>query len=396
MIHEPPKDSDTGFDADFFDQIGEGDPVHEIMLQQAAKLADLGYFVFNMATMTVELCSERHASIFGRTPAEFIGHASGLRGELTMMHSDDADMVRAGYDRLRQGERIELEYRFFRKDGTLGYIREFVAPQQDHSGNVIRGLGSSIDVTQARIEEIRKSHENRLSALGEMTAGVAHDVNNILAVVMGNAELMQLAEPGGVLSDYCDEIVKAAQRGGQLTRRLLNFSQLATIEPVITDLNDEVGIALEVFDRTGLKQAELLDERCHDELTIHVDKNELQAVLFNLMVNARDALDRAGKIVATTRVAAASDIAQVEEVLDPLRGYAMVEIADNGRGVPSDLLHRITEPFFTTKSRAEGSGLGLSMATGFARQSGGALTVASREGLGTQVRVFFPLAGGEG
>ncbi len=379
-------------DSALFDRIGNESRSHEIMLQQAARLARLGYFVFNMDAQKVEVCSEGHAAIFGRTPEEFIRDVSGLRGEMRMMHPDDVADVRAKYEVLRTGERIELEYRFFHKNGSIRYIREFVAPERDETGRVVRGLGSSIDVTEVRLSEQRRAHASRLAALGELTAGVAHDFNNLLAVIMGNAELMAALAEDPELDSLANEVVDAARRGSGLTRRLLAFSQRAEIAPERTDLNDEVGAALSLFERTSLKHAVLQDGRGAGEMPIRVDRDQLQSVLLNLMLNARDAVPVGGIISARTYLVAPERVRTFSRGQDlDRRPFAVVEIADNGRGIPAALMDRVTEPFFTTKSRAEGSGLGLSMAAGFARQSGGALLVDSEEGRGTSVKVMFPI-----
>ena len=383
---------DSSGDQVLFTRMGDSARSHEIMLQQAARLAKLGYFVFNIDAGIVEVCSERHASIFGRTPDEFMSLVTGLKGDMKMMHPDDAQSVRAAYERLRSGETIELEYRFYAKDGSLGQIREVVAPERNAEGRVVRGLGSSMDVTELRLLEQERAHTSRLEALGELTAGVAHDFNNLLAVVLGNAELAG-TEASRAERDRClMAIADAAERGGALTRNLLSFAQQASISPRPTDINDEVLRAVETFDRTALKKVSLTAETSEEALVVNVDRDQLQSVFINLLINARDAIEADGRIRVSTYVADRSDVRRLmtERHLKDDR-YCAVEFADNGCGIPSAHLPRVTEPFFTTKSRADGSGLGLSMATGFARQADGALEIRSRESAGTLVTIYFPL-----
>lgn len=388
---EKERDAD---DRALFTRLGDKIESQEIMLQIAARLARLGYFVFNMDDRIVEVCSERHAAIFGRTPSEFIEMATGLRGNMGMMHPDDVDTVRAAYERLRDGSNIEMEYRFYRKDGSLGYVREFVAPERDNEGRVVRGLGSSIDITHARLQEQERARAKRLEALGELTAGVAHDFNNTLAIIMGNAELAQSLGANPDLEPCIKDILDAARRGGSLTRNLLSFAQRATMSPKTVDLNDEVRSAVETFDRTLLKRASVKTSTSEESLTIRVDPDQLQSMLINLLINARDAIEPGGKIAVATRRLDASEVLRLVSEYALRDGeFAALEVTDDGCGISPDLLPSVTDPFMTTKNRAEGSGLGLSMAIGFARQSGGTLEIHSEQNVGTMVSVCFPLAG---
>ncbi|SNT24902.1 ATP-binding protein [Antarctobacter heliothermus] len=384
MSDQHPSDDDA-----LYSRIGAGGHSHAVMLEQAARIAQLGYFVFNVKESIVEVCSVRHAAIFGQSPDDFIDSVSGLKGPMEMIHPEDRDLLREAYQRLLKGETIEMEYRFYRTDRSMGYIRETVAPDYDSSGQVVRGLGSSLDVTDTRRAEERKAQANRLAALGELTAGVAHDVNNILAVVMGNAELLQddLQDPAP--TQLLSEIVSAARRGGTLTQSLLNFAQRATIRPVPLDLGEEMAQAAGMFERTTLKKPVIEIDRGATELPIYADRDNLQSVILNILINARDAIRDGGSIRITC---AAQQFDRPEDTGPPAPGsYACLTIQDDGAGIPPQYLARVTEPFFTTKSRSNGSGLGLSMAAGFMRQLGGEIVITSQPGAGTTVRLFFPL-----
>lgn len=385
MSDKRPKDDDV-----LYTRIGRDAKPHEVMLQQAARIAQLGYFVFNVRTSMVEVCSARHAAIFGMTPAEFVQNATGLDGEMRMIHPDDRNMVREAYGRLLAGDTIEMEYRFYRPDGSLGHIREVVAPDCGKEGQIVRGLGSSVDVTDSRRAEERRAQAGRLEALGELTAGVAHDFNNILAIVMGNAELLQLGPLGSDPDGLLDDIVAAAKRGGALTQSLLNFAQKAVVRPVLLDLGEEVSKATALFERTMLQKARLSVSNGPDALPIFADPDKLQSVIINILINARDAIPAGGAIEVTTREAPAPEGGETAAANPP--GYACLTIRDDGAGIPAQVLPRVTEPFFTTKPRAQGSGLGLAMAAGFMRQLGGDLVIDSTVGTGTEVRLFFPFS----
>ena len=232
----------------------------------------------------------------------------------------------------------------------------------------------------------------KMESVGRLAGGVAHDFNNILAVIMGNAELVQDVNDDQRTAVYLNEIVDAARRGGSLTRSLLNFSQRSTVSPTRVDLNEEIKNALPIFERTSLKKAVLTVNTSDAALCTNVDKDQLQSVFINLLINANDAIDPGDTInVSTYDVDTESDPRLVSKHDLSEGRYGVVEIADSGSGIPAEVLSRVTEPFFTTKNRAEGSGLGLSMALGFARQSGGNLVVESTHKSGTTVKVFFPL-----
>lgn len=377
-------DRPTSVDDALYSRIGVDGQSHALMLEQAARIAQLGYFVFNVRQSIVEVCSVRHAAIFGQTPQEFIASVSGLEGDMEMIHPEDRNLLREAYQRLLQGETIEMEYRFFRPDRSLGYIREIVAPEVSATGEIVRGLGSSLDVTDARRAEERRAQANRLAALGELTAGVAHDVNNILAVVMGNAELLQ-QEAGGELTDQLlTEIVTASKRGGTLTRSLLNFAQKATIRPVALDLGEETARAVAMFERTSLKKPTIFLDRAPAAIPIFADRDNLQSVILNILINALDAIREGGTIRVRAETAAASPMVAGGD-------YACLSIRDDGQGIAAQNLARVTEPFFTTKPRSKGSGLGLSMAAGFMRQLGGEIAIESEPDVGTCVLLFFPL-----
>lgn len=379
--------STSGDDA-LYSRIGIDGQSHALMLEQAARIAQLGYFVFNVRQSIVEVCSVRHAAIFGQTPQEFIASVSGLKGEMKMIHPEDRNLLREAYQRLLQGETIEMEYRIFRPDRSMGYIREIVAPEVGDNGEIVRGLGSSLDVTDARLAEERRAQANRLAALGELTAGVAHDVNNILAVVMGNAELLQHEARGELTNQLLAEIVDASKRGGTLTRSLLNFAQKATIRPVALDLGEETARAVGMFERTSFKKPSIVVDRAKGTIPIFADRDNLQSVILNILINALDAIHEGGAIRVRTETAAATPMVPAGE-------YACLSIRDNGKGIAAQHLARVTEPFFTTKPRSKGSGLGLSMAAGFMRQLGGELAIESEPDVGTCVRLFFPLHKGK-
>jgi PAS domain S-box-containing protein len=237
------------------------------------------------------------------------------------------------------------------------------------------------------------AQSQRLEAIGQLTGGIAHDFNNLLTVVVGGSESLA-SEPG--LSDEAQEIVglisQAALRGADLTHRLLAFARKQVLQPEAIDL----GIAMKHF--TALLERTLGEDiaiTSHVEADLplaEVDAGEFENAILNLAINARKAMPDGGTLALDARglVLEEGDSAPESEVLPG--SYVVVSVSDTGHGIPDEVLPRIFEPFFTTKSHGEGSGLGLAMVWGFAKQSGGNVTVYSEVGIGTTFRLYLPVA----
>ena len=367
--------------------------VSEARLEQAARVAKLGYFVFDFDRGIVESCSDRHAAIFGLTPQDFIAKVTGLQGDMSMIHPDDRDRIRAAYAELATGQDAVIDYRFFREDGEMGFIREYVSPEAGPDGRVRRGVGSSIDMTAEKQTEQHLRQAQKMNAVGQLTAGVAHDFNNLLAVILGNAEL--LAEDDIPADDKraLGEIIRATERGSSLTRSLLSFAQKSRLSPELVDANEVLRDSAVMFRRILFDNIGLETELAGDIGLIKLDRNLLETALLNLVLNARDAMHDGGKIRLSTGVVEIDrQNAPAEDLRLPPGRYVTISVADDGHGIPMDSLTRVTEPFFTTKNRAEGSGLGLSMVQGFVQQSKGGLSITSANGDGATVTLYFPLA----
>ncbi len=368
--------------------------VSEARLEQAARVAKLGYFVFDFDKGVVESCSERHAAIFGMTPEEFIGHVTGLKGEMTMIHPDDRDRIRAAYRELGTGKDIVMDYRFFRANGEMGFIREYVSPEAGPDGLVRRGVGSSIDMTAEKQTEQHLRQAQKMNAVGQLTAGVAHDFNNLLAVILGNAELLAEEDIPADGKHAAGEIIRATERGSSLTRSLLSFAQKSQLSPELVDANEVLRDSAVMFRRILFDNIGLDTALAGDIGLIKLDRNLLETALLNLVLNARDAMPEGGEIrLSTGVVEIGRQSLQAEDLRLPPGRYVTISVSDDGHGIPTDSLTRVTEPFFTTKNRAEGSGLGLSMVQGFVQQSKGGLSITSANGNGATMTLYFPVAG---
>jgi signal transduction histidine kinase len=233
----------------------------------------------------------------------------------------------------------------------------------------------------------------RLEAVGQVTSGVAHDFNNLLTVILGNLDVIANAIDEPTLSHRLDSIRTAAERGAALTSQLLAFSRRQKLEPKAVDLNRTVDNMVELL-RSSMGGAVRLDTQLPDDLwPALVDPNQIELVILNLAINARDAMAEAGGgdlMISLTNVALRDGAAWPDA--PPPGDYVVVRVADTGSGMTDEVLAKAFEPFFTTKDIGKGSGLGLSQVLGFAKQSGGGVRIDTRLGHGTAVEVFLPRA----
>ena len=252
-------------------------------------------------------------------------------------------------------------------------------------------IGTLRDISQRKQVEEQLRAAQRMEAVGQLTGGIAHDFNNLLAVILGNLELMKF-RPGlpETFVPNVDTALRAASRGGELTRQLLSFGRRQALLARNCDLNAVVADVLKLLRRTLPESIDIDFTPLPVAVTASLDVGQLENALMNLSLNARDAMKHGGRLrFAVSHVnLAAIDRTGPEPI--PPGGYAAIEVADTGAGMPAETLRRIFEPFFTTKPMGEGTGLGLSMVYGFVRQSGGHIQVRSAPGEGTQFRLLFP------
>lgn len=249
------------------------------------------------------------------------------------------------------------------------------------------------DVTERLRMESRLAHAQKMEALGQLTGGVAHDFNNLLQIVHARLEIVHSTlKSGDPARSHLESALAAAQRGGTLTQQLLSFSRRQLLLPRTVDANGLIEGMLKMLTRTLGEDIEI-ETRLEAGLpSITVDPHGLENALLNLALNARAAMPRGGRLTVTTsRRHLARDLHIDDEML-PAGDYVEVSVTDTGCGMPVEVLKRAFEPFYTTKEVGEGSGLGLSMVYGFARQSGGHALLESEVDRGTSVRMLLPVA----
>ncbi len=265
-------------------------------------------------------------------------------------------------------------------------------PLIDGTG-AIEAVGTiGVDVTELKHAEVQLAHAQKMEAIGQLTGGVAHDFNNLLTAILLNADVLADRMTDVKLRPLAEATRMAAERGADLTRRLLAFGRRQTLEPRPTDVNALVA-GMEQLMRRTLGEHIAIDIRAGQDLwPATVDPGQLEAAVVNLALNARDAMPQGGRItIETGNVELDEGYATMNA--DVRAGdYIMIAVGDTGSGMTTDVLSRAFEPFFTTKEVGKGTGLGLSMVYGFVKQSGGHARIYSEVGVGTAVRLYLPRA----
>lgn len=304
---------------------------------------------------------------------------------INRLHPDDRERVVESFFAAAAGdaENWSAEYRFLRDDGGVRFVFDRGFVSRNEAGKALRMVGSMVDITDQKVAEMRLAQSEKLEALGQITGGVAHDFNNLLAIILGNAETLLDRTADARERRMIELISSAAERGRDLTQRLLAFSRRSPIKPVPLDLNTVVLRSAELFGRILRANIRIEIETCATPAPIEADPSQLELVLLNLAVNARDAMLSGGTLHLSTHVSEAGG-----------RKDVVLVVADTGTGMDADTLRRCLEPFYTTKAVGKGVGLGLSMAFGFMAQSGGRLSIESQPGQGTRVTLLFPYVEG--
>ena len=280
------------------------------------------------------------------------------------------------HERVFAGEGGTLEFDLVGLKGTRRSMETTAAPLRDNAGRIVALLGVTRDVTARRRLEEQLRQSTKMEAIGRLAGGIAHDFNNLLMAIMGYAE--SIAAANGASSGEAKEILGAAERAADLVRQLLAFSRRQLLAPKILDLNDVVRDAERMIARTIGPDIDVVTTLAGDLRHVRADAGQLQQVLLNLAVNARDAMPAGGILSFETRNATVDD--------EP---YVQLTVTDTGDGMSPEVRAQIFDPFFTTKPAGEGTGLGLATVYGIVDQSGGRISVYSEPDLGTSFKIYL-------
>jgi two-component system, cell cycle sensor histidine kinase and response regulator CckA len=321
---------------------------------------------------------------------------------IAYLHPDDkARVLAADRGALARGEDYELEYRVLAADGRSVWFREIVRVELGDDGHVDRLRGVMVDVTaQKGAAEVRAGLEQQLGqaqkmeAVGRLAGGIAHDFNNLLTVISGYSglALVELGEAHEQIRTHLGEIQSASERAASLTQRLLAFSRQQVMSPKVLDLNETVARVEKLLGRLIGDDVDLVTVLEGQTLFVEADPAQLEQVLINLALNARDAMPEGGSLTMATSLREIDD-ATADETPDAHAGtFAVVSVTDTGLGIDEATKLHLFEPFFTTKEVGKGTGLGLASVYGTVRQSDGFVTVESEVGRGASFRVFLPFS----
>ena len=294
----------------------------------------------------------------------------------------------------RDGFYAAYEKEYVRGDGSRVRVVQGGAMLEGAGGRVVIFVLDDTRRRQAeeslRASESQLLHAQKMESVGRLAGGVAHDFNNLLAVITLQADLMgRELDPGGRPARRAEEIKKSAERAATLTRQLLAFSRKQVLQPTVTDLNEVLAGVGKILRSLLGEEVELLHELNPAPGKVLADRGQLEQVILNLAVNARDAMKRQGRLTVGTRNVRL-DREEAERVGAKEGAYVLLSVADTGAGMSEEVRARAFEPFFTTKDIGEGTGLGLSTVYGIVKQSGGHITLESTPGQGTTVRVYLP------
>jgi len=368
--------------------------------QDALKQGEARYrlLVENQTDMVVKVdldgcflfVSPSYCTVFGKTEDELIGHQF-----LPLVHEDDRESTsRTMVDLFSPPHSIYLEQRAMTKDGWrwFGWADTAVL---DRKGEVEAIIAVGRDITARKKLEEKLLHSQKMEAIGQLAGGVAHDFNNILQAMRSNIEIAeQEITADSHAGSHLAEIRRSAERASDLTRQLLAFGRRQVMQPEIIDLHEQVDHTVSLLDRVIGEQVTINVNSEDRPTTVRADARQLEQVLMNLCVNARDAMPSGGSISITI---GSREIEKVGDGDDPWSDgsrYASLEVRDTGTGMDEATRAQVFEPFFTTKPMGEGTGLGLATVFGIVRQHEGFIDIESAPGEGTTVTILLPLMDG--
>ncbi|HYC31076.1 MAG TPA: PAS domain-containing protein, partial [Gemmatimonadales bacterium] len=361
-------------------------------LRLALAASRAGIWSWDVATQTSAWSPENY-DLYGYDPAA--GPTSHEQWE-RRIHPDDRPRVLQGLRHALEGRTAEFreEFRVVHPERGVRWLMGIGSVERAPDGTPVRMSGINLDITERRETEARLHQAQRVQSVGRLAGGIAHEVNNLMTVVLGFGEfaLSQL-QPGHPARAEIEQMTRAGERAAAITRQLLAFTRQQVLRPARLDINAVIRELAPMLERV-LGAEHRLDLRLGDAPgAIAVDRGQLEQVLVNLALNSRDAMPVPGTLtVATTMAELTDETASKHPGIELRRGrYMLLTVTDTGTGMDDATRARVFEPFFTTKPVGQGTGLGLSTVYGIVKQSGGYIWLRSEAGLGTTAEVYLPV-----
>ena len=335
----------------------------------------------------IEYVNPAYERITGNSRDEVHGKLLGIfenNAQNAKIHDDIEESLKSGKTWTGTMQNIKKDGKTFNESITI-------SPVFDTSGALIEYVASMRDITRQVVLEQQLLQSQKMEAIGQLAGGVAHDFNNLLTAILGYSEILRNNLDGqDRLKKDVDEITKASNRAAGLTRQLLAFSRRQIIQPKVLDLNSIVNEMNKMLRRLIGENVELVTEIDDNLWQIKADPGQIEQIIMNLAVNARDAMPGGGKLIIKTSKASYNDLSEAARVKLTPQDYALLTITDTGSGISEEIKPHIFEPFFTTKEQGKGTGLGLATVYGIVEQNSGAIEVDSNVGSGTTFRIYWP------
>lgn len=352
------------------------------------------FWLADTETHKIIYISPAYEKIWGR-PVDALYRDA--RSWLESIHPDDRERIAA---REQAGDSVDksttqehYEYRILRPDGAVRWIgaREFAIG--DESGRTTMICGVAEDITGRRKLEEQLRQSQKLEAIGQLAGGIAHDFNNLLQSILGYSNILKMqAAPGSMTYRAAEVTEKAAVRASDLTKQLLGFARKGKLQNVPVDMHRIVHDTVSIIGRTVDKRIEISLRLEADPSVVLGDPSQIEQVVMNLAMNARDAMPEGGELlVETSNIELDDDYCREHAETTPGR-YLLVNVSDTGAGMTDEVRARVFEPFFTTKERGKGTGMGLAMVYGIVKNHGGTVNVYSTPGTGATFKIYLPLA----
>ncbi|MFK5954304.1 MAG: ABC transporter substrate binding protein [Desulfobacterium sp.] len=374
---------------------------NELRLNEAQRLASIGSWMHNVRSNKL---------IWSDETFRILGIDKGFSGELfgaflSSIHPEDKDAVIKAYkDSIKTKKPYAITHKLLMPDGRVKYVHECCKTEYDESGNPVKSIGTIQDITERKKAEKEQEklqaqliQAQKMESVGRLAGGVAHDFNNMLSIIIGYSEsALEVVRPDDPLYEEITEILNAGMRSAGITRQLLAFARQQTAVPEVLDLNDSLDGLLKMLRRLIGEDIDLAWQPGANVWPVKIDPSQIDQILANLCVNARDAIADVGQVTIETKNSRFDEEYCTDHAGFIPGEYVMLAVSDSGRGMAPDVLEKIFEPFFTTKGLHQGTGLGLSTVYGIVKQNTGFINVYSEIEKGTTIKIYLSRYTGQG